>query len=200
MMFAGSKFCPHCGAAAEQAKPVDAASSRLCPDCRVPMQPLLLKQTPLHECQRCYGLWVGQEAFERICADRERQADVLAGAHPPEQHAPAAKRVQSVRYRPCPQCGQLMNRFNFGHVSGVVIDSCKGHGFWFDRDELQRVVDFVQAGGMEVARQKEWRERTDNARRLEVQQRIRAVEQSIAARDDGSLGGIYSIVGDILSD
>jgi hypothetical protein len=30
-----------------------------------------------------------------------------------------------------------MNRKNFGSVSGVVIDWCKGHGFWFDAEERE---------------------------------------------------------------
>ena len=150
MMFVGSKFCPHCGAKAEQ--PVDAGPALDCPVCKVPMKQILLKQTPLQECQRCFGLWVDAKAFERICADRERQADALDadnGDVDPVTHAPrrrAPKMVpQSVRYRPCPRCGQLMNRFNFGRVSGIVIDKCAGHGIWFDRDELAKVFQKAYA-------------------------------------------------------
>ena len=35
-----------------------------------------------------------------------------------------------------------MNRINFDR-SGVVVDICKGHGIWFDRDELTRVAEFI---------------------------------------------------------
>jgi len=60
-----------------------------------------------------------------------------------------------VSYVPCPQCSQLMNRINFAHCSGVIVDVCKGHGTWFDRDELSKIVQFIRGGGLEMARQKE---------------------------------------------
>jgi hypothetical protein len=48
-----------------------------------------------------------------------------------------------------------MNRTNFAHSSGVIIDSCKQHGYWFDADELRRVIEFIRAGGIESARKRE---------------------------------------------
>jgi hypothetical protein len=56
-----------------------------------------------------------------------------------------------VRYRPCPECAQLMNRKNFGGSSGVVVDICSLHGAFFDRGELPRVLDFVRRGGLAKA-------------------------------------------------
>ena len=35
------------------------------------------------------------------------------------------------------------------------MDICKGHGIWFDRDELSRIVEFVRGGGLEISRAKE---------------------------------------------
>jgi len=174
MMFVGSRFCPHCGTRA--AEPLEIGPALSCPDCQVAMERVLLKQTPLQECQRCFGIWVDLKAFERICADRERQADVLAA-----EQSPAPKIVPStVRYRPCPQCGQLMNRFNFGHTSGVIIDKCASHGIWFDRDELRRIVDFIQSGGLDIARQGESQEESEKVRKLEAQVRIDALSNSFA--------------------
>src|SRR3954454_6281373 len=66
MMFVGSKFCPHCGAAAVM--PVEVGPALDCPVCRAPMKQILLKQTPLQECQQCFGVWVDAASFERICA------------------------------------------------------------------------------------------------------------------------------------
>jgi Zn-finger nucleic acid-binding protein len=45
-----------------------------------------------------------------------------------------------------------MNRVCFAHCSGVVVDVCKAHGTWFDKDELRRIVEFIRAGGLEQAR------------------------------------------------
>jgi len=32
------------------------------------------------------------------------------------------------------------------------VDICKGHGIWFDRDELTRTVEFLRAGKLGKAR------------------------------------------------
>ena len=48
-----------------------------------------------------------------------------------------------------------MNRKNFANTSGVIIDTCRAHGVWFDRDELGRIVQFVMRGGLETARRQE---------------------------------------------
>jgi hypothetical protein len=48
-----------------------------------------------------------------------------------------------------------MNRFNFAHLSGVIVDVCKGHGIWFDADELRRIVEFIRGGGLVRAREHE---------------------------------------------
>jgi Zn-finger nucleic acid-binding protein len=95
--------------------------------------------------------------------------------------------VQTVRYVPCPDCGKLMNRVNFGKRSGIVLDACAHHGTWFDADELRRVVEFVRDGGLDRARAHE-------RMQLEEERRLLAVKQQIASwgapqpvqRNDGS--------------
>jgi Zn-finger nucleic acid-binding protein len=54
---------------------------------------------------------------------------------------------QVVKYLPCPVCSGFMLRKNFGGCSGIVIDWCKGHGFWFDGSELEKVMVFINSGG-----------------------------------------------------
>ena len=106
-------------------------------------------ETPLLDCQKCDGLWIGAEAFERLCSSREAQAAVL---HPAASEARFMER--EVRYRPCLQCGTMMNRVNFAKVSGTVVDVCKNHGTFLDRGELQAIVQFIQGGGLERSRQR----------------------------------------------
>ena len=48
-----------------------------------------------------------------------------------------------------------MNRINFARCSGVIVDVCKGHGTWFDHDELREILEFIRGGGLELSRQKE---------------------------------------------
>lgn len=60
-----------------------------------------------------------------------------------------------------------MNRINFARCSGVVVDICKGHGTWFDREELSRIVEFIRGGGLDAARAKEKAALEEERRSLE---------------------------------
>jgi hypothetical protein len=53
-----------------------------------------------------------------------------------------------------------MNRVNFAHRSGIILEICKAHGVWFDHDQLRHVVEFIRAGGLEAAHERdieEWK-------------------------------------------
>ena len=175
MMFIGTKFCSHCGAQADRAE-IPSPKICRCPRCRVNTNALVIGKTELRECPRCEGVWADAEALQRICADREQQAAVLGVAT--TVAAPDTAPVETVRYVPCPVCHKLMNRVNFAHCSSVVVDVCKGHGTWFDKDELRRIVEFIRAGGLERARVKEIDE-------LERQRRELNSARVVAARDRG---------------
>jgi len=180
MMFIGSKHCPHCGAAAAQATAAELPVLK-CPRCKTEMSSITLGTMAMRECEQCIGLWVEVAAFEKICADREEQSAVLGTASPAPAHQARSTDSASVRYVPCPQCGQLMNRINFARCSGVIVDFCKGHGTWFDRDELSGIVQFIRGGGLEIARQKEKTE-------IEFQREQLRAEQQAAAKRASSLG------------
>lgn len=167
MMFIGSKHCPRCGVAAAQVGAAD-LPARNCPRCRTEMQSITIGTTAVRECFKCEGLWLDVPAFEKICADREQQAAVLGAASPAPTHA-ASDAVSKVSYVPCPECGQLMNRINFARCSGVIVDVCRGHGTWFDRDELSRIIDFIRGGGLEAARGKEIAQLEEARRQLEAE-------------------------------
>ena len=60
---------------------------------------------------------------------------------------PRLKRARNeprTRYRSCVICGKLMHRRLYGRGSGVVIDTCRDHGIWFDHGEL---FDILKSGG-----------------------------------------------------
>ena len=63
-----------------------------------------------------------------------------------------------------------MNRKNFADTSGVIVDVCKAHGLWFDRDELGRIIQFVTKGGLDESRRRELERLTHNLkeRRAEI--------------------------------
>ena len=180
MMFIGSKHCPRCGAAAAQATAAELSVLK-CPRCKTKMSSITLGTIAMRECEGCVGLWVEVAAFEKICADREQQSAVLGAASPAPTHQAPAAGAEKIHYAPCPQCGQLMNRINFARCSGVIVDICKGHGTWFDRDELSGIVQFIRGGGLEVSRQ---REKTE----IECQREQLRAEQLAAANRANSLG------------
>lgn len=174
-MFLGSKFCPRCGAPAG-VRETDEAAERKCPRCKMTMKPIRIGATALNECERCLGLWLGVTEFEKLCANREQQSAVLGAAS--AAPASALRETSKVQYVPCPECSQLMNRINFARCSGVIVDICKGHGTWFDRDELSRIVEFIHGGGLEVSRNKEKLEIEEERRRLRQEQLAVAGQRS----------------------
>jgi Zn-finger nucleic acid-binding protein len=196
MMFIGSKHCQRCGAAAAVPEIKD-AKDRKCPRCRSDMVLATIGSAAVLECERCLGLWLDVPSFVKICADREQQSAVLGVA----LHAPtsAAHETSKVNYVPCPECSQLMNRMNFARCSGVIVDICKKHGTWFDRDELSRIVEFIHGGGLEASRQREKEEIREDRRRLLEQQA--AVETKVsgffsrAEHEEHRLVGIASARG-----
>ena len=186
MMFIGSRHCPHCGVAATEASAAELSVLK-CPRCRIDMSAITIGTTAMRECERCGGIWLEVSTFEKICADREKQSAVLGAALPaPARQLMATDESEQISYAPCPQCGQLMNRINFARCSGVIVDVCKGHGTWFDRDELSGIIQFIRSGGFEVSRQREKRE-------IEFERQQLRTEQMLAAsRASGSIGLSYS--------
>jgi Zn-finger nucleic acid-binding protein len=119
--------------------------------------------TDLLECEGCDGTWIQADAFQRLCADRESQAAVLQNAQPSPKTVTQAGRIH---YRPCPRCRKLMNRMNFGRLSGAIVDVCRGHGTFLDRGELHEVVRFILEGGLDRMRQVQQDELKEEQRRL----------------------------------
>ena len=137
-----------------------------CPRCSSPLQALALGAVHVRECSACGGLWIDPDALQNLCNAHEEHTAVVSAL---ESRVPANPAAQdTVRYIPCPQCAKLMNRVNFAHSSGVIMDVCKSHGVWLDRGELQRVMGFVDHGGLAAARQHQLEQLGDERRRLEI--------------------------------
>jgi len=129
---------------------------------------------PLHECTKCFGLWVDIATLEHVWRDAEQhslppsQPQLNTGMNPPGG-------IPRVKYLPCPRCRQLMNRKNFAQRSGIIVDVCAEHGTWFDANELHHIVQFIRNGGLTMAREFE-NEDLERARRMAV---LRQPERSI---------------------
>ena len=197
MMFVGSKHCHRCGAAAAVREP-GGESVHKCPRCRIEIWPVKLGTTRVEECERCHGLWLDVQSFESICANREEQAAVLGGASPAPYNTAAD--AAPVKYVPCPQCAQLMNRINFARCSGVIVDVCRGHGTWFDKEELTSIVEFIRNGGLEASRLKEKAHLEEERRQLRNDQlaaarMTRSMGMGVVGDDEGYISGIAAARG-----
>jgi len=168
LIFQGAKFCSHCGAKVDRTE-VTGATRQLCPRCQVAMEAVVIGKEDLRECPKCEGIWADADSLHQICADREEQAAVL-GIPALIQSSGTVELEQNIRYVPCPVCKKFMNRVNFAHCSGVVVDVCNLHGTWFDKDELRRIVEFIRAGGFEKQRTREIEELQERKRQLQAAQ------------------------------
>lgn len=194
MLFAGSKYCPHCGVLASRAE--HGALDLSCPHCREPMGHVTAGKTTLSECSRCSGLWVDVEAFEKICSDHERHAAVLG--MPSVYAQPGAVTGDKVRYIPCPVCRGLMNRVNFANCSGVIVDVCSKHGTWFDRDELRRIVEFIRRGGIDESRRRTRLVLQEEERKLRRAAAVSSLQSRASSRSDITLDEAVTVAADAL--
>jgi Zn-finger nucleic acid-binding protein len=189
MMFQGQKFCPHCGAKADRQE-FPAEQSQPCPRCKANMESVVIGGTSLLECPHCEGLWTDADTLRQICANREQQAAVLGMA----THLPNNDGVdfdKQIRYLPCAVCGQLMNRVNFANCSNVIVDVCREHGTWFDRDELRRIVEFIRDGGLVKARAREIASLDELRRRSAARQIVSGQRLSPAFDESVWHGAVY---------
>jgi Zn-finger nucleic acid-binding protein/ribosomal protein L40E len=164
-----ARFCHHCGTGLMPESEAGANTELVCPVCReghrLASRRLGEEPVTVLECGRCAGLWLGHEAFREL-VERAKKQSLPAGTIPetPQQEAakfslPTRKPMAESRqggafYRPCAVCRKLMQRVNYGHASGVIIDICRDHGDWFDADELARILAWLRAGGDQQPTQK----------------------------------------------
>ena len=120
----------------------------LCSQCKISLQLVLDEGAPVHECEKCKGIWVDfvdekallQIKPEAFTVDELRRLRTL--------YKPLGK-LEEARLRACPVCKELMYRRNWGGYSGVVVDRCEQHGTWYDEGEIEKIREYVQLGGVE---------------------------------------------------
>jgi len=146
--FPDDLHCRGCGLELGLA-PFAEPSEQSCPDCKLPLQAFRAGAGELYACERCGGQLVTHGLLRSLVEQREVLGSALPSGADMRRGNPL---TDPVHYRPCPGCGQLMNRKNFGGTSGIVVDVCVAHGTFFDPGELPRVLDFVRRGGLAKAR------------------------------------------------
>ena len=109
-----------------------------CPRCRTPLTVQNEGRLVMNCCYQCGGLFLDGPSSKRVVDAVDTNA--VAAANQVSQRAHAAVATDAVV--PCPACTKALDRMPIP-AAGVTVDVCREHGVWFDRDELQRVVQAV---------------------------------------------------------
>lgn len=112
-----------------------------CPRCGQLLYQRVRDRFRARTCDGCGGVWVdGNQAFQvaNIVEVAQSAGELAEDAG---SRAPFGGSIGTGNIR-CPGCAALMTRVHFPRAD-VVLDSCGGHGTWFDRGELQKVARLV---------------------------------------------------------
>jgi Zn-finger nucleic acid-binding protein len=91
------------------------------------------EQVEVDFCNSCGGIWLDAGELQLLFGDRQLSGDYLNGGDP--SHAKGEKQHR------CPICGMRMAKEVTRGEVPVVYDACpKGHGLWYDKGELERVL------------------------------------------------------------
>jgi Zn-finger nucleic acid-binding protein len=175
----GAKFCSGCGAPLTSDMDIPEDVEEPCPRCSTAMRRRIIGDHKLLECPMCLGIFVGVDAFEALIRKQEARARTIDSLDGPRQ---SVLRDTQVTYIRCPVCGQMMNRRNYGRISGVIVDVCREHGYWLDEGELEKIAAWVATGGVEKSRQIE-----EDEKRAEASRRRWEAEEQAGA-DPGERG------------
>ncbi len=153
---AGTPRCMWCGQDLRQV-PLPKVTL-MCPVCTLPLQEHQSAEYTVHFCGQCKGLWVPSASlayletqFANTSVQRETSGAEPQASKPVELYSGIQDPGTGQPYRRCPQCGQQMARRVYRRISRVIVDTCLGHGVWFDAHEFQSVLRFLESGGLKAS-------------------------------------------------
>lgn len=198
-MVVGASFCSTCGTRIDPQRAQRALTSWDCPRCTGKLTRQEGGPRPFVECTSCGGIWLDEETFGALARDATPlRADPFASID--REVATLPTEVRRPGYLPCPVCSEMMTRKNYARISGVIIDWCRGHGYWFDSDEIERVIDFLSDGGLDKARRLEAerdRIRVERASRREISETLLAPRHGYERHRHRAPGSIVDTLADI---
>ena len=164
------RYCHHCATPIVVTGNTGEQTSLACPRCSgdklLSSRHIEHNDLNILECNVCAGIWLEDDVFFEL----EQRAILLSASGVTEHHKKVAAQVKNntsnkdqirrVRaddqnlYRKCPHCETMMHRRNYGPGSGIILDQCHQHGFWFDREELDLILRWIKTGGLLKGRKK----------------------------------------------
>ncbi len=106
-------------------------------------------------CPGCDGIWLHDSNLNKMCVlhDEEKATDF------PEA-PPAAKAQSDSKTGLCPECRRLMIRAKLEMDPPFYIEKCGPcDGYWFDKGELDRILNVDVCGNLSVVWTRAWQRR-----------------------------------------
>lgn len=112
-----------------------------CPQCKDPLAAITHGAVSALGCRGCGGTWLDHTVLDRVTAALDPEsievsddaAKMARLPFPPHEASP-----------PCPICHQPLSTMILDGTN-VELDVCAEHGIWFDRGELQSVIQELMA-------------------------------------------------------
>ena len=139
------------------------ASDRICPHCETELQTVKLDVNgPLfiERCKSCFGLFFDAGEIETLLEHSVSNVSNINLALIKNINKDRFQSQRKIKYVKCPVCRILMNRVNFGHRSGVIVDQCSSHGIWLDSGEATHLMEWKKAGGQLLHSKNEAKEKS----------------------------------------
>ena len=173
-LLANTNRCQYCGVrndvdlhAKHKFTVVKNDSDRMCPHCEKSLQTIQIqldKTVFIERCGGCFGLFFDLGEMEALLDYSVSHVVEVNLAHIENINADRYPNKPVVKYIKCPVCQEFMRRTNFARKSGVIVDSCRKHGFWLDSGEITHLMEWKKAGG-QLLHDKELHKKTAKIKR-----------------------------------
>jgi len=109
-----------------------------CPVCKNAMITLELADVEIDHCPDCGGIWLDAGELELLLGEPEKAKQLLNSFKVDSSSTETLRR--------CPICDKKMQKIIVGFSKPtLLIDRCrKNHGLWFDKGELNNIIDKAQ--------------------------------------------------------
>jgi len=134
---------------------VEKNSERICPDCEIPLTTINFLSVNLEKdgkfeierCDNCFGLFFDPGEIEELLEKSVSGVFQINKKHMVNINRDRYQKEKNIRYRKCPVCQSYMQRSNYAHRSGVIVDRCQQHGIWLNSGEITHLMEWRKAGG-----------------------------------------------------
>ncbi|MFA6294072.1 MAG: zf-TFIIB domain-containing protein [Victivallales bacterium] len=115
----------------------------LCPACDEEMLILEFNRIEIDSCSLCGGVWLDEGELELLLSPEKSDAAPISGLM-----SDLRKSSEANGSRKCPVCRKKMLPVELSMNPVVEIDRCPlNHGLWFDKGELDQIMENSGAGG-----------------------------------------------------